>query len=208
MNIKQKLLSPIVWGNLLAMFLVALLLCLLLWKGMDAYTHHGEAIKVPKLVGLQESDANYRLTQLGLHAIVVDSAYNKAMAPGAILEQIPAAGRQVKSGRNVYLTVNTSHMPTMALPDLADNSSLREAQAKLSAMGFRLAPVERVTGDKDWVYGIKSGGHNVYAGQRIPVDVPLVLQVGSGEGPMEVEDYDDEAAASDETETIGIDELE
>mgnify|MGYP002626028886 FL=1 len=178
MTIKEKLLSPIVWGNLLAMLLVALLLLLVLWKGMGIYTRHGERIDVPQLVGLQERDAEYRLSQLGLQAIVVDSAYNKAMAPGCILEQTPAAGRAVKSGRNVYLTVNTDRMPTVALPDLIENSSLREAQAKLTAMGFRLAPVERVSGERDWVKGIKSGGRNVYAGDRVPIDVPLVLQVG------------------------------
>ena len=40
------------------------------------------------------------------------------------------------------------------------------------------------------------------------MDVPLVLQVGSGDYTVEVEDYDDEAAASDDTDNIGIDELE
>ncbi len=208
MTIKQKLLSPIVWGNLLAMLLVALLLCLMLWKGMANYTHHGESIKVPQLIGLQEHDVTYRLSQLGLNAVVVDSAYNRSMAPGCILEQVPAAGRQVKSDRNVYLTVNTDRMPTMALPDLADNSSLREAQAKLTAMGFRLAPVEYVTGDKDWVYGIKSAGRNVYAGERVPVDMPLVLQVGSGDNMSDTEENDAEAAVSGHIDNIGIDDLE
>ena len=193
MSIKKKFLSPIVWGNLLAIVLATLLLCLLVWKGMDHYTHHGESIPVPKLVGLQEHDAEYRLTQLGLHAMVVDSAYNKNMAPGCVLDQTPAAGREVKAERNIYLVINTERTPTMTLPDLADNSSLREAQAKLTAMGFRLAPVERVAGDKDWVYGIKSGGRNVYAGQRVPVDVPLVLQVGDRNQELEdIEDFDEE----------------
>ncbi len=208
MDIKKKLLSPIVWGNLLAMFLVALLLALLVWKGMDSYTHHGESVRVPQLIGLQESDAHYQLSQLGLQAVVVDSAYNKSKSPGCILEQTPAAGRQVKSGRNIYLTVNTDRTPTIALPDLADNSSLREAQAKLTAIGFRLAPVERVHGDKDWVYGIKSGGRNVYAGERVPIDVPLVLQVGDDDqDEIEMEPEEEEPTLSDALEALS-DELE
>ena len=176
----KKLVSPIVWGNLLVMVLVALLLCLLVWFGMGSYTHHGESIKVPQLQGLRESDANYRLSQLGLHAVVVDSAYRKSLPPGCVLEQVPAAGRNVKSGRNIYLTINTERTPMVTMPDLADNSSLREAQAKLTAIGFRLAPVEYIYGDKDWVYGVKSGGRVVYAGEKVSVDVPLVLQVGDG----------------------------
>ena len=34
MSIKDKLLSPIVWGNLLAMALVTVILALVLWQGM------------------------------------------------------------------------------------------------------------------------------------------------------------------------------
>ena len=86
---------------------------------------------------------------------------------------------EVKSGREIYLVVNAASTPTLTLPDIADNSSLREAQAKLRAMGFKLGPVEYVAGDKDWVYGVKSRGRNVYAGERVPIDVPLVLQVGN-----------------------------
>jgi beta-lactam-binding protein with PASTA domain len=191
MSIKQKLLSPIVWGNLLAMALVTIVLALVVWQGMDSYTHHGESIQVPELKGLQMTDAQYRLEQLGLHAMVVDSSYHKGMAPGCVLDYTPTAGRRVKSGRNIYITINTERTPTVALPDLADNSSLREAQAKLTAMGFRMAPVELVHGDKEWVYGIKSGGRNVYAGERVSIDVPLVLQVGNGKTEEEDESLND-----------------
>lgn len=191
MSIKQKLLSPIVWGNLLAMVLVTIVLALVVWQGMDSYTHHGESIQVPELKGLQMTDAQYRLEQQGLHAMVVDSSYHKGMAPGCVLDYTPAAGRRVKSGRNIYITINTERTPTVALPDLADNSSLREAQAKLTAMGFRMAPVEHVHGDKEWVYGIKSGGRNVYAGERVSIDVPLVLQVGNGKTEEEDESLND-----------------
>ena len=62
---------------------------------------------------------------------------------------------------------------------------------KLTAMGFRMAPVEHVHGDKEWVYGIKSGGRNVYAGERVSIDVPLVLQVGNGKTEEEDESLND-----------------
>lgn len=201
MDFSKKLTSPIVWGNMLAMLLVVILLCLIVWKGMDSYTHHGERIEVPDLTGVQETDACFRLNQLGLQGIVVDSAYNKAYPPGSILEQTPASGRHVKSGRVVFLTINTERTPTMTLPDLADNSSLREAQAKLTAMGFKLGNVEYVSGDRDWVYGIKSRGRNVYAGEHVPIDVPLVLQVGQGGGEMEDFDLDDFEDAGEGTES-------
>lgn len=202
MGLKQKLTAPIVWGNLLAMVIVAILSCIGIWKGMEIYTHHGESIEVPQLVGMQENDAYYKLNQLELHGVVVDSAYNKDLPPGAILEQVPTAGRKVKSGREIFLTVNTEQRPTTALPDIADNSSLREAQAKLTAIGFKLGPVEYVNGDRDWVYGVKCRDRNIYAGEQAPLDVPLVLQVGRGISDLEEmveEEVEEEEFVEEET---------
>ena len=66
------------------------------------------------------------------------------------------------------------------MPDIADNSSLREAEARLTAMGFKLSPCEYVDGERDWVYGVKYRGKNIFGGDRIPIDAELTLQVGSG----------------------------
>ena len=90
-------------------------------------------------------------------------------------------------------------VPTMAIPDIADNSSLREAQARLKAMGFKLGPVQYVAGDKDWVYGVKCQGRNVYAGDRVPVDALLVLQVGNSAGDYDEYDGEEEEEAADES---------
>ena len=190
----RKLWAPIMWGNVLAMILVIILAIGGVWMGMAHYTHHGEGIEVPNVVGEMESDARYSLARLGLEAVVVDSAYNKQRPAGSILEQQPDAGRRVKTGRQIFLTINKEQSPTLVIPDIADNSSLREAQARLQALGFRLGPVEYVTGDRDWVYGVKSRGRNVYAGERVPIDVPLVLQVGEGQDELDdLDDYSDDA---------------
>ena len=59
------------------------------------------------------------------------------------------------------MTVNSPSSPTFAIPDIVDNSSVREAEAKLTAMGFRLLPAQQVEGEKDWVYGIICRGRRV-----------------------------------------------
>ena len=205
MEIRQKLLSPLVWGNLLAMLLVVIGLIVGAWYFLASYTHHGESIPVPDLIGHQESDARYRLEEVGLKAVVVDSAYNKQRPAGCILDQIPAAGHKVKSGREIYLTINSDQLPTMVLPDIADNSSLREAEAKLTAMGFKLGPVEYVAGDLNWVYGVKSRGRNVYAGERVPVEIPLVLQVGKDSQNKAPEDQDSTFPEGDDTNEMSND---
>ncbi|MBP5770628.1 MAG: PASTA domain-containing protein [Bacteroidaceae bacterium] len=206
MDFLKKLRAPIVWGNLLAMVLVVAALVVAVLKGMSAYTHHGEYIEVPSVVGEMEGDARYALEGLELRAVVADSGYNAKKPAGCILEQMPAAGRKVKSGREIYLTVNTDHSPTLAVPDIADNSSLREAQARLKALGFKLGSVEYVPGDKDWVYGVKSRGRNVYAGDRVPVDVPLVLQVGNSSSEYDYDELDDLEEDSSDMPAEGLDE--
>ncbi len=191
MSLRSKLFGPMVWGNLLAMVLVIILAIIGAWFFLTEYTLHGEAVKVPHVEGMQLDDARYQLERLGLKAVVMDSVYEKHYPAQRIMEQHPAQGREVKSGREIYLVVNTGRSPMVTLPDIANNCSLREAQAKLTAMGFKLGPVEYVEGkDKDWVRAIKYNGRIVYAGERLPLDAPLVLQVEGGSYDLDIVDDD------------------
>lgn len=183
MTIKEffkKITAPIVWGNLLGMVVVVLLVAIGVWKGLEHYTHHGETIQVPDVKDQSVSDARYNLNKAGLDAVIADSSYNRSAPPGAVLEQTPAPGSKVKSGHAIYLIINTTSTPTIPMPDIADNSSLREAEARLRALGFKVGPPEMIEGEKDWVYGVKYNGRMVYAGDRLPVDARITLQVGSG----------------------------
>ncbi len=200
-NFFKKIFSPLLWGNFLAMLLVLAALAFLLWRGLERYTRHGESISVPNVKGMTVSQAQNVLTGKQLAATVIDSSYNRSLPPGTVLEQTPAAGNQVKSGREIYLTINALHTPTRAIPDIADNCSLREAEARLKALGFKLGPIEAVEGERDWVYGVKSGGRSVYTGMRVPIDIPITLQVGIGHDDLFL-DEEDEAEAAEAENTI------
>lgn len=176
----NKFRSWSLWGNLAAMAAVVLLLALGVKYGLDLYTHHGESIPIPKVLHKSYKDAEQILSHFDLKIEVADTGYVKTLPPGCILEQSPAAGERVKSGHVIYVTVNASESPTIKLPDVIDNSSLREAMAKLTSMGFKLAPPQFVAGEKDWVYGILVNGRHVAYGDRIPVDARLVIQAGNG----------------------------
>lgn len=189
----SKIFSPMLIGNILAMILVIVLLCMGLWKGMAIYTRHGESVIVPDVSNRPLSEAQYILDELGLKLEVVDSSYNRKLTPGFVLEQSPAVGAQVKPGREIYLTINARETPTLVLPDIADNCSMREAEARLKTLGFKLGPTEYVAGDKDWVLDVKSAGKHVRAGDRIPIDVPVILVVGNTDTEEgELEDLEDE----------------
>ncbi len=176
----NKFKSRYLWGNLAAMALTVVALAFGAKIGIDVYTHHGESIPVPNIVHKTFDSAEGELDNLGLKIVVTDTGYVKRLPAGCILEQSPAPGERVKSGHVIYVTINSASSPTISLPDVIDNSSLREAMAKLTAMGFKLGQPKFIPGEKDWVYGIQCNGHSVVAGDKVPVDVPLIILVGNG----------------------------
>lgn len=175
-----KIFSRYLLLHFLAMAVFVVLVGLGVKFGLEYYTHHGEGIEVPLVKGQTYNKAYQVLDELGLVIMVSDSGYNKEFPADYILAQSPNQGMKVKRGHVIYVTVNSPSSPTFAIPDIVDNSSVREAEAKLMAMGFRLLPPQKVPGEKDWVYGILCRGRRVSNGDRIPIEHPLTLLVGSG----------------------------
>ena len=199
----KKCTSRHLWANLCAMVLAVVLACAGVKFGLDIYTHHGEAIAIPDVRHKKFGDAEFLLKQAGMEVVVSDTGYVRSLPPDCILEQTPAAGERVKSGHIIYVIVNASHTPTLTVPDVIDNSSLREAMAKLSAMGFKLTQPMYVDGEKDWVYGIVVKGRHVTTGDKVAVDDYLTIQVGNGQrDTMEDIDYTDAPVEVHEEESF------
>lgn len=168
------------WLNLLAMFAVAVGLLFATREWLDVYTRHGQAVVVPDVKGMTVAEATALCQKSRLQCVVADSTYAKQQPAGIILESNPAPGQKVKEGRTVYLTINTLNIPLMAVPDVADNSSLRQAQARMIAAGFKLTEEEQVNGERDWVYGVKYKGRLLQPGEEVPQGATLTLTVGNG----------------------------
>ena len=194
-TIRKKLFGPVVYWNLIAMVLFGVALCIGLWVWMLQYTMHGESVEVPEVKGMMLGDAEYALEKLDLVTVVIDSNYVREQPAGIVLEQTPGAGSRVKSGREIYLTINRKQTPTNTIPDIAGNCSRREAEARLRALGFKIGPMEFVPGDPDWVIALKVNGREVYAGERVPCDASVVLVVGNSDA--------DEAGEDEEVELSG-----
>lgn len=203
----RKILSPKLWGNLAAMLVVVVLLCLGVKLGLDIYTNHGEEEAVPDVRHKLFTDAEFLLDKQDLLIEVSDTGYVKNLPADCVLEQQPAPGQRVKPGRVVYVVINSSHSPMIALPDIIDNCSYREARAKLTAMGFRVGPPEYIAGERDWVYGVKSHGRLLANGQRISVEDMVVIQVGDGmrdsDDPFVYADPDDYGMDGEDSLFIG-----
>ena len=174
----KKIFDPIFWLNILGMIVTVILLMLGVHYGLNFYTHHGEEVAVPNVNHKAYEDAVDILDELGLEAVVVDTSYVRTLPPGCILEQMPKPGAVVKSGRIVYLTINATAQPP--LPDIIDNSSERNAKARLTAMGFRIGETDYIPGEEGWVYGVKVGGRSYATGEQVPINALIRLQVGNG----------------------------
>ena len=184
-NFFKKLTAPLVWGNLLAMLVVVVLLCFGLKWWLSSYTHHGEGIEIPDLYGMDCDDAADMLKKQGILVVINDTGYNKKMDADCILAQTPGAGTKVKEGRTVYLTINSTSSPRVKIPDIIDNSSYREAQARLSAIGFTLVEPKVIDGERDWVYGVMAGAKNLQSGDMVSIETPLMLVIGNGKSVIE-----------------------
>lgn len=170
------------WGNIVLMVMAIVAVPTLTFYLLDQFTHHGEKIEVPNVLGKSQEQAEEMLRERGLKPLVSDSAYDKRMAPGAVLAQSPEAGYEVKGDRAIYLTMNLHGVPMVQMPPVVGQGTLRETVALLQSMGFKLTPHERVMGHpQDLVLSVKQGGRQVHAGQQVPRDRALTIVVGGGE---------------------------
>lgn len=167
------------WLNIIGMVVAIVVIVYGTLWGLDIYTHHGESYVVPNINNKELSQAQILLSQQSMQGVVIDSSYVKELPAGIVLDQTPAGGMRVKKGRTIYLTINTNEVPRVKIPDVIDNSSMRQAAAKLKAMGFRLTEPEMVAGEQDWVYGIKYRGRSLKVGDKVPSEALLTLCIGS-----------------------------
>jgi len=146
-------------------------------------THHGEAIRVPKLNGLSLSEAEVLLLDADLEFRVIDSAeFDPNIPLGAVIDQYPAEGASVKSGRQILLTINPFTVHKIELPNIIDKT-LRRAVYDLESKGFVVG--ERIYKPdlaRDVILGMKVGENDAQPGDKHVRGTVVNLIVGTGIG--------------------------
>ncbi len=123
--------------NLALIAALYVVIALVSYVAMALGTRHGMKRTVPDFVGLQLSDADYFASRRGLNVIVADSLYVPAYPGGIVLDQLPEAGVDVKSGRKIYVTINSVAQKQVRLPYVAGRS-LRQAKNMLEGAGLAI----------------------------------------------------------------------
>ncbi len=126
-------------GSILGLFL------LLNYVVLPAYVNHGSRATVPSVVGMTFEDAQKTLEAAGLRVVRGETKTDPKLAPGLVVQQLPAAEAVVKVGRRVYLTLSGGELQ-VPVPSLRGRS-LRDARFALERFGLKVGSVQYDTSD-------------------------------------------------------------
>lgn len=194
--------SRVFWVQVaLAVVAIVVLLSLTSWF-LGLYTNSGRTVVVPQLVGQLQAEVQDEVRNGDMDLRLIDSIYRADVRPGAIVDQIPEAGKKVKKGRTIYITINAFTKEMTAMPALV-NFSFRNAKVNLQNAGLNMGRVDSVPSPYNGLVLKQSvAGRAVNAGERLPKGTSVDLVVGRGdtEGSAVVPDlvgrlYDDAISA-------------
>lgn len=129
--------------NIVIAIALTALIIFSIFKFLDIYTHHGEAIVVNDFTGMTIEELNSNDSLKDLSFVIIDSVYDASREKGTVIAQDPSAGSKVKEGRKVYLTVIAKMPEQVSMPDLKD-LTLRQAIAMLETYGLKVDSLEYV----------------------------------------------------------------
>ena len=144
------------------------------------YTHHGEALTVPDIVGLTLHDAGKLLQAQKMRWQFSDSVYVNTVPPGAVVSQYPEPGAKVKQKRTIFLVINALAPEMVKMPNVVD-LSLRQAISTLESHGL-IAGERTLVPDiaRDYVLKQLYRGREIRSGTEIVKGSVIDLIVGRG----------------------------
>lgn len=148
---------------------------------LPKHTNHGETVTVPDLQGINMNNVEDYVVQRHLRYEVSDSTYSDEFPPLTILKQYPPAGSKVKEGRKIFISVNRVEPPSVPIPDLVNQSSLRNAEAVLRSNELKRGKISyRPNPFLNLVLEMTFEGKPIHAGDRVPKGSVIDLTVGNG----------------------------
>ena len=106
---------------------------------MPTYINQRSMIAIPNLEGLSVLEAESITKSEGIQVVVADTIFTNDINPGIILEQFPAAGREVKLGRAIKIKI-TQFNEKVLVPELL-GKTLRSSEIELDQIGINVDSV-------------------------------------------------------------------
>jgi eukaryotic-like serine/threonine-protein kinase len=123
-------------GFLRAVFLVLVLITIGLGSALTAmrFAIHGQEVRVPKLTGFTQQEAEQALAEQGLRINVENRFYSAQVPEGQVLSQYPLPNDKVRRGWRVRIAISLG-APANKVPDVTGEST-RAAEINLRRSGF------------------------------------------------------------------------
>jgi eukaryotic-like serine/threonine-protein kinase len=166
--------------GVMLLILVSLVVIFFQWV-LPAITKHGQSITVPHLKGASIHDLEATLEARHLrYQLTKDVVYLPQYPPSVVLEQYPKPGAHVKEGRSIYITLNATQAPEVAMPNLVDGS-VRHAHVTLKSRGLTYNTITYVVDmAQNAILEQHYQGQPIAPGTLIPQGSKIDLIVGAG----------------------------
>jgi len=173
------------WVNIVAGFVLLLLLLLLFLGSLALLTQHGKTMKIPSVTGISLAEAKKTLQAQGFEVLVQDSVYSDTMPPLQVVKQFPEADNLVKVNRTIYLTINQAQAPFVQMPNLV-SMSFRNALMVLRQYGLKMGDtIFKPEFARNSVLEQQYKGENIKPGSTIQQGSAITLVLGNGIGAQE-----------------------
>ena len=166
--------------NSIIAFIILLIIYFTVIYSLNSYTHHEEKISVPDFTELTFKDAQELAQQNQLKVLISDTTFSEETKRGLIAAQIPHMESVVKSGRTIYLTINSSNAEMITMPNFK-GASLRQAMADAKIYGLNIGELSYVPDiAKNNVLEQKINGKTIAQGTKVERGsfVDLILGMG------------------------------
>ncbi len=117
-SLSDKFRANPIFKHLLYLLLFLIVLLVLVYFWLKAYTNHGQKIEMVNLIGKNLSQASKAVDENDFQLIVIDSTFIVGKPGGIILDQNPKPKSEVKEGRKVYITITKYDADKMLVSDL------------------------------------------------------------------------------------------
>ncbi|RZK01037.1 MAG: PASTA domain-containing protein, partial [Flavobacterium sp.] len=129
-----------------------------------------------------------KLDEVDLEYVLLDTTeYQRDYPKFSVVKQDPIAGSKVKSGRKIYIKINSDTYRDIIMPDLIEQS-FRQAEPTLKALGLELGEkTYKPYLGKDMVLEMRYKGKKIKAGDKVPKASKIDLVLGDGKVGFEEE---------------------
>lgn len=173
------------WINIVAGFVLAIIIFSLFILSLNWITHHGRSKTVPSVVGKTYDEAKSLLVKSGFEVQIQDSIYIDTAKPKEVLKQFPESDAVVKVNRQVFLTINRSVPPMVEMPNLV-GYSIRSAEVTLGNLNIRIGDtIYKPDFAKNSVLEQLYNGKVIEPGTKLQMGSSVTLVLGTGVGETE-----------------------